>query len=81
MNNQLEITSDFEQFKIGFVNRLINNYEDTPERQLAIDKMSDVIIYQFYGMLFRRKMKQIIAIIHKQFMYVSLMREADITKN
>ena len=46
MNNQLEITSDFEQFKIGFVNRLINNYEDTPERQLAIDKMSDVIIDQ-----------------------------------
>ena len=44
MNNQLEITSDFEQFKIGFINRLINNYEDTPERQLAIDKIPDVTI-------------------------------------
>jgi len=46
MNNQLEITSGFEQFKIGFINRLINNYEDTPERQLAIDKTPDVIIEQ-----------------------------------
>ena len=31
MNNQLEITSDFEQFKLGFINRLINNYEETNE--------------------------------------------------
>jgi hypothetical protein len=46
MNNQLEITSGFEQFKIGFINRLINNYEDTPERQLAIDKTPDLIIEQ-----------------------------------
>jgi len=46
MNNQLEITSNFEQFKIGFINRLINNYEDTPERQLAIDKTPDLIIEQ-----------------------------------
>jgi hypothetical protein len=44
--NQLEITSDFEQFKIGFINRLINNYEDTSERQLAIDKTPDVTIDQ-----------------------------------
>lgn len=44
--NQLEITSDFEQFKIGFINRLINNYEETPERQLAIDKIPDVTIDQ-----------------------------------
>lgn len=40
----LEIVSDFEKFKIGFINRLINNYEETPERQLAIDKMPDVTI-------------------------------------
>jgi 8-oxo-dGTP pyrophosphatase MutT (NUDIX family) len=46
MNNQLEITSNFEQFKIGFINRLINNYEDTIERQLAIDKTPDLIIEQ-----------------------------------
>jgi len=46
MNNHLEITSDFEQFKIGFINRLINNYEDTIERQLAIDKTPDVTIDQ-----------------------------------
>jgi len=46
MNNQLEITSNFEQFKIGFINRLINNYEDTNERQLAIDKTPDVTIEQ-----------------------------------
>ena len=44
--NQLEITADFEQFKIGFINRLINNYEDTLERQLAIDKTPDVTIEQ-----------------------------------
>jgi hypothetical protein len=44
--NQLEITSDFEQFKVGFINRLINNYEDTPERQLAINKTPDVTIDQ-----------------------------------
>jgi hypothetical protein len=46
MNNQLEITSNFEQFKIGFINRLINNYEDTNERQMAIDKIPDVAIDQ-----------------------------------
>jgi hypothetical protein len=48
MNNhyQLEITSDFEKFKIGFVNRLINNYEETNERQLAINKIPDVTIEQ-----------------------------------
>ncbi len=46
MNNQLEITSNFEQFKIGFINRLVNNYEDTSERQLAIDKTPDVTIEQ-----------------------------------
>jgi hypothetical protein len=46
INNQLEITSDFEQFKVGFINRLINNYEDTPERQLAINKTPDVTIDQ-----------------------------------
>ena len=46
MNNQLEITSNFEQFKIGFINRLVNNYEDTSERQLAIDKTPDITIDQ-----------------------------------
>lgn len=48
MNNttQLEITSDFEQFKIGLVNRIINNYEDTVERQQAIDKIPDITIEQ-----------------------------------
>jgi len=48
MNNttQLEITSDFERFKIGLVNRIINNYEDTVERQQAIDKIPDITIEQ-----------------------------------
>ena len=46
MNNKLEITSDFEQFKIGFINRLINNYEDTSERQLSINKTPDITIDQ-----------------------------------
>ena len=44
--NQLEITSDFEQFKIGFINRLINNYEDTNERQHAINRIPNVTIDQ-----------------------------------
>ena len=44
--NQLEITSDFEQFKIGFINRLINNYEDTNERQHAINGIPNVTIDQ-----------------------------------
>ena len=43
---QLEITSDFENFKIGFINRIINNYEDTYERQRAIDKIPSVTIEQ-----------------------------------
>jgi hypothetical protein len=48
MNNtyQLEIMSDFDKFKIGFISRLINNYENTPERQRAIDRMPDVTIMQ-----------------------------------
>lgn len=43
---QLEITSDFEKFKIGFSNRLLRNYEDTPEREKAVTKISDVTIEQ-----------------------------------
>ena len=48
MNNttQLEITSGFERFKIGLVNRIINNYEDTVERQQAIDKIPAITIEQ-----------------------------------
>ena len=48
MNNksQLEISSDFDKFKIGLVNRIINNYEDTIERQQAIDKIPDITIEQ-----------------------------------
>lgn len=49
MNNntqQLEITSDFDNFKIGFINRIINNYEDTYERQQVIDKIPGVTIEQ-----------------------------------
>jgi hypothetical protein len=42
----LEINSDFEKFKIGLINRIINNYEDTFERQHSIDKISDVTIIQ-----------------------------------
>ena len=48
MNNtyQLEIMSDFDKFKIGFISRLINNYGNTPERQRAIDRIPDVTIMQ-----------------------------------
>ena len=49
MNNntqQLEITSDFDNFKIGFINRIIINYEDTYERQQVIDKIPGVTIEQ-----------------------------------
>ena len=44
--HKLEITSDFDKFKIGLVNRIIINYENTYERQQAIDKISDVRIVQ-----------------------------------
>ena len=44
--NQLEITCDFEQFKIGFINRLINKYEDTNELHEAVDRMPNVTIDQ-----------------------------------
>lgn len=43
---KLEIKSDFNKFKIGLVNRIINNYEDTPERQQAIDKIKDIRLEQ-----------------------------------
>jgi len=43
---QLEITSDFDNFKIGFVNRIINNYQATYERQQVIDKIPGVTIEQ-----------------------------------
>ena len=43
---KLEIISNFDKFKIGLVNRIINNYENTHERQEAIDKISDVRIVQ-----------------------------------
>ena len=48
MNNksQLEISSDFDKFKFGLVNRIIHNYEDTVERQQAIDKIPDITIEQ-----------------------------------
>jgi hypothetical protein len=43
---KLEITSDFDKFKIGLVNRIIDNYENTYEREQAINKISDVRIVQ-----------------------------------
>jgi len=43
---KLEIKSDFNKFKIGLVNRIINNYEDTTERQQAIDKITDIRLEQ-----------------------------------
>ena len=43
---QLEITSDFDKFKIGLVNRITKNYENTIERQLVIDKIPNVTIMQ-----------------------------------
>ena len=48
MNNNahFEIRSNFDQFKIGFINRILNNYENTPERQQAIDKIPEVRIEQ-----------------------------------
>jgi hypothetical protein len=48
MNNkfQLEINSDFEKFKIGLINRIINNYENTYEREQTINKIPDVRIVQ-----------------------------------
>ena len=45
-NTQLEISSDFDKFKLGLVNRIIHNYEDTVERQQAIDKIPDITIEQ-----------------------------------
>jgi len=43
-NAQLVIRSDFDKFKIGLINRILNNYENTDERQQAIDKIPEVTI-------------------------------------
>lgn len=43
---ELEIKSDFNKFKVGLVNRIINNYENTIERQQAIDKIKDIKLEQ-----------------------------------
>jgi hypothetical protein len=43
---KLEIKSDFNKFKIGLTNRIINNYEDTNERNLVIDKIKDIKLEQ-----------------------------------
>ena len=43
---KLEIKSDFNKFKIGLVNRIINNYEDTNERTLVIKKIKDIKLEQ-----------------------------------
>ena len=45
-NTQIEITCDFDKFKNGLVNRIMNNYNDTYERQQAIDKIPIVTIEQ-----------------------------------
>ena len=45
-NTQLEISSDFDKFKIGLVNRIINNYEYTFERAQVLDKITDITIEQ-----------------------------------
>ena len=44
--NQLEIRSNFDNFKVGLVNRVINNYKDTDERQQVIHLISDVTFEQ-----------------------------------
>jgi len=43
---KLEIKSNFNKFKIGLTNRILNNYEDTTERQQAIDKIKDIRLEQ-----------------------------------
>ena len=43
---KVEIKSDFNKFKIGLTNRIINNYEDTNERNLVIDKIKDIKLEQ-----------------------------------
>jgi hypothetical protein len=43
---QLEIKADFNKFKVGLTNRIINNYENTSERQQAINKINDITIEQ-----------------------------------
>jgi len=43
---KLEIKSNFNKFKIGLTNRILNNYEDTTERQQAIDKITDITLEQ-----------------------------------
>lgn len=42
--SQLEISSEFEKFKIGLAKRIINNYENTPERQRSLIKLRDITI-------------------------------------
>jgi hypothetical protein len=44
--NKIEIRSNFDKFKIGLINRIINNYENTDERQQTIDKIPNVTITQ-----------------------------------
>jgi hypothetical protein len=44
--SKLEIKADFNKFKIGLTNRIINNYEDTNERTLVIDKIKDIKLEQ-----------------------------------
>lgn len=43
---QLEIKADFNKFKVGLTNRIINNYENTTERQQAINKINDITLEQ-----------------------------------
>lgn len=43
---QLEIKSDFNNFKVGLINRICNNYENTPERHQAIQNLEHVKMIQ-----------------------------------
>jgi hypothetical protein len=45
-NAQFEITCDFDKFKNGLVNRIMNNYHDTCERQQVINKIPNVTMEQ-----------------------------------
>ena len=48
MNNNfnLVIIPDFDKFKIGLIKRILNNYQETNERQQAIDMIPDITILQ-----------------------------------
>lgn len=42
--SKLEIKAEFNKFKIGLTNRIMNNYENTYERILVINKIKDITL-------------------------------------